>query len=371
VNKGGTWAGPKGKMYCVMPGQEITPDQPVETPQTVVQQPTKLATSSMGPKQIACVNKGGTWAGPKGKMYCVMPGQTITPDQPIEVPGSTPVVLPTSPLNVEGYPKPGSFYSGPMPPAPPGGWPPFTGKAGPKQKKCTQQGGAWIGPAGKKWCQLGVGGGSVVPDQGPLDIAPPVVEQPFTSTIQCGTGYVLKGQDCYPAEGAPGAGYELIRYGTSNYYQWIYTGKGVTVDEGADWSGGGGGSGGSVPPTPDYSGGGGANIQPYPYDEGGQYDYSGGGIDYGQAPPALPGPTLEPIDELYGPVAMSAGAGIYAECDPTFNQFLPMEYPDKYGMMKVLQVFCKQAGGSAGQPGPQAPIEGEEMAQLFNTGGGY
>jgi hypothetical protein len=116
-----------------------------------------------------------------------------------------------------------------------------------------------------------------------------------------------------------------------------------------DWSGGGGGG----------------NIQPYP-----EYDYGGGGVDYGQAPAPIPGPMLEPIDEGYGPLEMSAGASVYAECDPTFKQVLPMEYPDKYGMMKVLQVFCKQAGDSAGQPGSQGPVEAAEMQQ-FMTEGGY
>jgi hypothetical protein len=82
---------------------------------------------------------------------------------------------------------------------------------------------------------------------------------------------------------------------------------------------------------------------------------------------------LEPIDEGFGPLEMSAGAQVYAECDATFGQNLPMEYSDKYGPMKVLQVFCKQASqasGSPTQPGPQGPVEEAEMAQLFAPTGG-
>ncbi len=51
-------------------------------------------------------------------------------------------------------PKPGSVNTGPAPTAPAGGWPPFKGAPGPKQKQCTSNGGAWIGPVNKKWCQM-------------------------------------------------------------------------------------------------------------------------------------------------------------------------------------------------------------------------
>lgn len=40
-------------------------------------------------------------------------------------------------------------------PAPlPGTYPPYKGAPGPKQKACTKAGGIWIGPTGKKWCQM-------------------------------------------------------------------------------------------------------------------------------------------------------------------------------------------------------------------------
>jgi hypothetical protein len=79
-------------------------------------------------------------------------------------------------------PKPGSFNKTPVE-TPPGGWPPFKGQPGPKQQKCTQQGGQWIGPSGKKWCQLtspmavvqppvgGGGGGGGVVTPAPVDTA--------------------------------------------------------------------------------------------------------------------------------------------------------------------------------------------------------
>jgi len=63
-------------------------------------------------------------------------------------------------------PKAGSFYTGEEPPAPAGGWPPFKGKVGPRQTKCLELGGRWIGPTGRKWCQL-------------TTISPGVVEAPI------------------------------------------------------------------------------------------------------------------------------------------------------------------------------------------------
>lgn len=53
-------------------------------------------------------------------------------------------------------PKPGSVNTGPAPAAPAGGWPPFKGKPGLKQQQCAKNGGQWIGPTGKKWCQMPV-----------------------------------------------------------------------------------------------------------------------------------------------------------------------------------------------------------------------
>lgn len=51
-------------------------------------------------------------------------------------------------------PPKGKVYYGPEPEAPPGGWPPYKGKPGPRQKKCLAEGGRWIGPTGRKWCQM-------------------------------------------------------------------------------------------------------------------------------------------------------------------------------------------------------------------------
>jgi len=101
----------------------------------------KLATSSVGPKQKACLAKGGSWEGPVGKKTCVMPVINA---------GSQP----PSSVGADGYPKPGTTNYGPAPAPPPGGWPAFKGAAGPKQKACTASGGSWIGPTGKKWCQM-------------------------------------------------------------------------------------------------------------------------------------------------------------------------------------------------------------------------
>lgn len=86
-------------------------------------------------------------------------------------------------------PKAGSFYTGPEPAAPAGGWPPFKGKVGPRQEKCLALGGRWIGPTGKKWCQLWVETAPVGADTAlvyepsyvtsPLVTAPPVGGAPL------------------------------------------------------------------------------------------------------------------------------------------------------------------------------------------------
>lgn len=72
-------------------------------------------------------------------------------------------------------PKPGSVNTGPAPAAPAGGWPPFKGKPGLKQQQCAKNGGAWIGPTGKKWCQMPV---AFVAPALPVPVAPPPVGTP-------------------------------------------------------------------------------------------------------------------------------------------------------------------------------------------------
>ena len=101
------------------------------------------------------------------------------------------------------------------------------------------------------------------------------------------------------------------------------------------------------PPTVIGTGPGGVVGPPTIMPVGGEYGYDYGYPDIG-AGTVLPPPLLTPIDE--GPLAMQAGVGILGECDPEFNALLPMEYPDQYGAMTVLQVVCAQQGGSAGQP---------------------
>ena len=73
-------------------------------------------------------------------------------------------------------PKPGSVNTGPAPAAPPGGWPAFKGTAGPKQQQCTVKGGSWIGPAGKKWCQIS-------PKTVPVPAAPGVTPAPAPAPV--------------------------------------------------------------------------------------------------------------------------------------------------------------------------------------------
>ena len=133
----------------------------------------KLATSSVGPKQKACLAKGGSWEGPVGKKTCVMrsmeekglpsnyPYKSTIPDNA----GPYPIAV----VGTDGYPKPGTTNYGPAPAPPPGGWPAYKGAPGPKQKACTASGGSWIGPTGKKWCQMPQAGASAIT---PTQVAP-------------------------------------------------------------------------------------------------------------------------------------------------------------------------------------------------------
>lgn len=148
----------------------------------------KLATSSVGPKQKACLAKGGSWEGPVGKKTCVMPVDAKSACEAAGhywaaafgacvkrgsgFPGAD--VLPAGPASIavvgaDGYPKPGTTNYGPAPAPPPGGWPAFKGAPGPKQKTCTASGGSWIGPTGKKWCQMPQAGASAIT---PTQVAP-------------------------------------------------------------------------------------------------------------------------------------------------------------------------------------------------------
>ena len=85
------------------------------------------------------------------------PSQGVTqsqypyPVQPVPVPTST-VTTSEQYLAILGNPKPGTTVKGSPPPA--GMFPDFKGSAGPKQKKCTKDGGVWTGPTGKKFCVM-------------------------------------------------------------------------------------------------------------------------------------------------------------------------------------------------------------------------
>jgi len=74
-------------------------------------------------------------------------------------------------------PKAGSFFTGPEPAAPKGTWPAYKGKPGPKQQKCLSLGGRWIGPTGRKWCQVPT---PVLPAMPPPDLTvlPPIAPMP-------------------------------------------------------------------------------------------------------------------------------------------------------------------------------------------------
>jgi len=99
-----------------------------------------LGAGSVGPKQQKCLAAGGSWEGPMGRKKCVG-GTAGAPT------GATGGALP----------KPGSTVTGPIPPEYVGTATAPKGAVGPKQAACVKQGGVWIGPVGKRWCQMPVG----------------------------------------------------------------------------------------------------------------------------------------------------------------------------------------------------------------------
>ena len=107
------------------------------------------------------------------------PGYPVYPPMPIPV-GVPPTMSGLGFLG-ETLPKPRSTTFGPLPV--PGTWPEYRGSAGPKQKACVSNSGVWIGPTGKKWCQLPLAAASpgdpiyYPPGTGPVD-APPYLGVP-------------------------------------------------------------------------------------------------------------------------------------------------------------------------------------------------
>lgn len=255
---------------------------------------------------------------------------------------------------------------------------------------CAQVGGVWANRA----CTFPSAQPVITPDQ-PVDTGD--TGMPDDAALVCADGYQVDGDRCIPVGGSPGAGYELVQYGNGPYWTWKYTGGGVTrqltcasgwkVDgdrcipvQGSPGAGyelvpyqGGpywvwqytgtgdvGGGGGSAPPVTDWGTTPPGSPVLGPIEDG--YLESEAGDYYpeiGPAPAPLPPPLLTPIDETGLPVEMSAEAIMgLTECAPDFAQYLPMEYADQYGLMKVLQVFC---GAATQQDGGQVGIESAEM----------
>jgi hypothetical protein len=101
------------------------------------------------------------------------------------------------------YPPAGSMYAGPEPTEPAGGWPPFKGTPGPKQVACSAGGGEWIGPTGKKWCQLSVAVPKATP--GVISTIPGTVTGAPSDTSKVPSGTTPGGGTAYgPPPGADG-----------------------------------------------------------------------------------------------------------------------------------------------------------------------
>jgi len=150
--------------------------------------------STVGPKQQKCLAAGGSWEGPTGKKKCVMPGGAVPT-------GATGGALP----------KAGSTVTGPIPAQYVGTE--KKGAAGPKQAACTAQGGYWIGPEGKRWCQMVPGTVPALPvpmDTGLVDTGTvPPVTQPVTGMPQYGDTWTTPDMSVQPGlqtevTGAPG-----------------------------------------------------------------------------------------------------------------------------------------------------------------------
>lgn len=165
------------------------------------------ALGAMGPKQKKCVNSGGSWEGPKGKKTCVYRagesgGVPTTPaGKPVPTKLGKPRPVSTSAPTVS-TPKAGSTVYGPIPTQ----WigTEKTGAAGPAQKKCENQGGHWIGPNKKRWCQIPPGASAPSPSPAP---APAPAPAPSPSV----QGGLTPEQQAYLASvGNPSAGSTVV-----------------------------------------------------------------------------------------------------------------------------------------------------------------
>jgi len=109
-------------------------------------------------------------------------------------------------------PKPRSTHYGPEPSPPAGGWPAYKGKPGPKQIGCGKQGGDWIGPTGKKWCQMPAPGG-VQPPSGVETELPTTVTGPSDTTgAEVDTVVQAVASQGGAAGAAGGAAYEPVSF---------------------------------------------------------------------------------------------------------------------------------------------------------------
>ncbi len=146
--------------------------------------PGLLPTDSMLPGTLPTAAAGVVQ--PQGPFPTVQPQPittAITPDQPIPPTGPTTVPQPypiaQQPVTPATRPPRPPMRPGPVSramtkeeyldsignpayretvvglPPPAGMFPPFKGKAGPKQKRCLQAGGVWTGPTGRKFCVVG------------------------------------------------------------------------------------------------------------------------------------------------------------------------------------------------------------------------
>ena len=101
-------------------------------------------TGAKGPAQKKCERQGGHWIGPERKRWCQIPAGAA--------PTTTALTTTTPGTTGPALPKPGSTVYGPIPAE----WAGTekTGAKGPLQRKCEAQGGHWIGPNRKRWCQV-------------------------------------------------------------------------------------------------------------------------------------------------------------------------------------------------------------------------
>jgi len=320
---GGRWLGPKGHRSCVMPPNAPIPGYGAHN----LNKPPKITR-----RQKHCKNRGGVWDGTN----CVMPPKPVAPPKITRrekrcnhrggVWNGTNCVMPPKPVappkitrrekrcNHRGGVWDGTNCVMPHKPA----------RITRQQRRCERKGGTWTGAG---CAMLHVPAPVPVPSAPPPLPPPPPFQGPPSSINQPPDAGFFDKQD------------NLINQHVNDN---IFGGPGGGYGGGA---GGGGGGGGGFGPL----------LEP---------------LQPGLGPE---NPELFPGGQL--PDSSTAHVGPVSECDPSFSQTLPRDYPDQFGPMTVLKVFCgnktarSSGGGSPFGAAPVSNVEAPALADVLGSDG--